>query len=184
MRKSSKGITLIALIITIIILLILAGVTIAQLTESGLFNKAKLAEQKSENAQLKEELTLGEYENTIGEYINGTRNVNANNYSTNETEIGTWIDGSKIYRKTFETVTPSNLANPLIDISQLNIKKVVDVYGMLERADGYVMPINVGYNNADCEGGWFDNEYTKICFTTNFEGYKSQKIWLSIEYIK
>lgn len=39
-RKKSKGITLIALIITIIILLILAGVTIATLTgENGILRK-------------------------------------------------------------------------------------------------------------------------------------------------
>ena len=39
--KSQKGITLIALVITIIVLLILAGVTIAMLTgENGILNKA------------------------------------------------------------------------------------------------------------------------------------------------
>lgn len=65
----NKGITLISLVITIIILLILAGVAIDQLTERGLFEKAKLAKEKSENAQIKENETLGEYENKIGEYV-------------------------------------------------------------------------------------------------------------------
>lgn len=76
MRKSSKGITLIALIITIIVLLILAGVTIAQLTESGLFEKARLSKEQQENAEIKEEVTLSEYKNTIGEYIHGNRDSN------------------------------------------------------------------------------------------------------------
>lgn len=40
--KKNKGITLIALVITIIILLILAGITISQLAENGLFNKELL----------------------------------------------------------------------------------------------------------------------------------------------
>lgn len=41
LRKRQKGITLIALVITIIILLILAGVTIAMLTgENGILRKS------------------------------------------------------------------------------------------------------------------------------------------------
>jgi len=71
--KNTKGITLVALVITIIILLILAGITISQLTGSGLFENAKLAEQKSEEAEEKEDQTLADYENKIGKYVDGTR---------------------------------------------------------------------------------------------------------------
>ena len=45
--NKNKGITLIALVITIIILLILEGISISTLTQTGLFGKAKQAEQKS-----------------------------------------------------------------------------------------------------------------------------------------
>lgn len=69
----NRGITLVALVITIIILLILAGISIATLTGSGLFEKARLAEQKSKNAQEKEDATLGDYENKIAQYIDGSR---------------------------------------------------------------------------------------------------------------
>ena len=62
-KKEVKGITLVALVITIIILLILAGISIATLTGSGLFEKARLAEQKSKNGQELEDSTLGDYEN-------------------------------------------------------------------------------------------------------------------------
>ena len=44
--KEQKGITLVALIITIIILLILAGISIANLTQTGLFEKAQEAKEK------------------------------------------------------------------------------------------------------------------------------------------
>jgi type II secretory pathway pseudopilin PulG len=76
--KSKKGITLVALIVTIIILLILAGITITQLTESGLFAKTQLAKETQENAQIKENSTLEDYENAIGEYINGNRDTVSN----------------------------------------------------------------------------------------------------------
>ena len=73
-KSESKGITLVALVITIIILLILAGITINSLTGSGLFDKVKLAKEESENAEKLENKTLGEYESEIGKYIDGTRN--------------------------------------------------------------------------------------------------------------
>ena len=59
--KNSKGITLVALVITIIILLILAGISISALTNTGIFQKAKDAKQKSENAALDQNTKLNEY---------------------------------------------------------------------------------------------------------------------------
>ena len=55
---NNKGITLVALVITIIILLILAGISIQTITSTGLFANAKKAKEKSMEGQLKEELSL------------------------------------------------------------------------------------------------------------------------------
>ncbi len=52
--KRTKGITLIALVITIIILLILAGVAISQLGENGLLGKTEITKTKTEYAYAKE----------------------------------------------------------------------------------------------------------------------------------
>ena len=57
--KNQKGITLIALVITIVVLIILAGVAINMtLGENGIFNRAETAKLKYEIAQAKEELDL------------------------------------------------------------------------------------------------------------------------------
>ena len=57
----NKGITLIALVITIIILLILASVTIATLTgENGIITKATEAKEKTEQAAIEEQLRLAQ----------------------------------------------------------------------------------------------------------------------------
>ena len=48
--RKNNGITLVALVITIIILLILAGVAIVTLTQTGLFEKAKQAKNMTYNA--------------------------------------------------------------------------------------------------------------------------------------
>ena len=57
--REQKAITLIALVITIIVLLILAGVTIAMLTgKNGILSKAGKAKEESIKAQYEEELNL------------------------------------------------------------------------------------------------------------------------------
>ena len=71
--NQQRGITLVALVITIIILLILAGISISALTGSGLFGKAKDSKLETEIAREKEqikmsvmsEMTNTEYSNTI-----------------------------------------------------------------------------------------------------------------------
>ena len=52
-EKSIKGITLVALVITIIILLILAGISIQIITNTGLFEKAKEARKQNEISNIK-----------------------------------------------------------------------------------------------------------------------------------
>ena len=68
MAKERRGVTLIALVITIIVLLILAGVTIAMLTgDNGIISKAMQAKIRTEEAKETEEAGLKKIEN----YING-----------------------------------------------------------------------------------------------------------------
>ena len=63
--KSQKGITLVALVITIIILLILAGISIASLTQRNLFDTAKKAKENTIEATERENTTLNEYDNWV-----------------------------------------------------------------------------------------------------------------------
>jgi Tfp pilus assembly protein PilE len=59
LNKKNKGITLIALVITIIILLILAGISILMLTgQNGILNRAQEAKAKNEKSQAQEEVTI------------------------------------------------------------------------------------------------------------------------------
>ena len=64
-NNKNAGITLIALIITIIILLILTGVTIKALKDFSFFNKTKKATGDYTNSQKQEENILNNYENEI-----------------------------------------------------------------------------------------------------------------------
>ena len=69
LKNKNKGITLVALVITIIILLILAGISISALTNTGIFQKAKDAKQKSADAELDQNTKLDSYEEEISNYL-------------------------------------------------------------------------------------------------------------------
>ncbi len=75
--KSQKGITLIALVITIIVLLILAGVSIATLTgDNGILTKAQTAKEETENASDEEQRQLA--------MLNATMSTEKYDYTTGE----------------------------------------------------------------------------------------------------
>ena len=77
--NTSKGITLIALVITIIVLLILAGVAIAMLSgENGILKKAAEAKTKTEQAQTNETEDLASYEDVINEMTGNLGKVKDN----------------------------------------------------------------------------------------------------------
>ena len=69
--KKERGITLIALVITIIVLLILAGVTIASITgENGILSKATQASQKTTQEKEREEIKMAVTSDNM-KYITG-----------------------------------------------------------------------------------------------------------------
>ena len=101
-KFSNKGITLIALVITIIVLLILAGVTIATLTgEDGLLRKAINARNATNESQAKEkvELLLSEYRilketdnKQLGDFLEEKKtNEEIDNYEMQSGDEKVWI---------------------------------------------------------------------------------------------
>ena len=87
-EKNINGVTLVALVITIIILLILAGISIQTITNTSLFDKAKQAKNVTENAQKEENKTLSEYIDKMNEYLPETLVYKVNN---GEIQIGEYI---------------------------------------------------------------------------------------------
>ena len=82
MKKQEKGITLVALVVTIIVLLILAGIAISlTIGNNGIFSRAQVSKQKSEISQIIESARLdileketenlgGIYEKDLEEILN------------------------------------------------------------------------------------------------------------------
>ena len=71
-KNKDRGITLVALVITIIILLILATISIQSLTNTGLFKNAQKAKDETQNAAENQAKTLNEYEDELNKYTSGT----------------------------------------------------------------------------------------------------------------
>ena len=70
--KSNKGITLVALIITVVVMLILAGVAISAIVDgNGLFSKSRQAVGEYENASRKEADQMQALMNEIDKYLTG-----------------------------------------------------------------------------------------------------------------
>ena len=73
--NKENGITLVALVVTIVVLLILAGITIMYtMGENSIFKKAQEAKDKTENAVKNEQEYMNSIDNMVNEYINGTGN--------------------------------------------------------------------------------------------------------------
>ena len=77
-QKNMSGITLIALIVTIVVLLILAGVTISQITGSdSVIEKARQAKEKTDQASYDEQFDLQSVINELDNLEENTKNFNS-----------------------------------------------------------------------------------------------------------
>ena len=132
-KKRNKGITLVALVITIIILLILAGVSLSILTQSGLISNANLAKKQTQEAQERENKTLDDYEKIITSAVSGSRDLTneelqkakeINSLSLEEKVIGKFIDNKTLYQKTIRTTYTTDDTQTF----NHNIKNVDKIY--------------------------------------------------------
>ena len=114
--NNKRGITLVALVITIVILLILAGISIIGLTKTGVLKNAELAKEEYQKSVKKEENDL----NKINEYIKGNRENNAK-----ESEL--------IQEVTFEVIETKGVSIKV----QINVKETNE-----NDARGYFVYIN------------------------------------------
>ena len=81
--KGKNGITLVALVITIIILLILAAISIQALTNQGIFAQAQNAKNLTEEKTSEESAKLYEYEQWLTNYESGKIFTNVDPSKTN-----------------------------------------------------------------------------------------------------
>lgn len=93
MLKENKGVTLVALVITIIVLLILAGVTLSMVMgDSGIFSKANKASTDTAVSSARDAVRLAALEVTTGSYDdNGTYSSTAYDSTITITDVATAV---------------------------------------------------------------------------------------------
>ena len=163
-KSRNKGITLIALVITIIILLILAGISISTLTNQGLFKNAKAAQNATEKAEAEQGNVLNEYEEEINKYLETNKNVEGKivdrindgtikigdyvKYTPDKTstteilqELGTYSGSSD---NTTSTLTQENLNWRILDVKDGQVRLISE----LPTTSKITLKGYNGYNNA------------------------------------
>lgn len=108
-KEKNRGITLIALVITIVLLLILSGIAIGTLSKTELFDSVKQAKNKTIEEQDKENKILSEYEEKI----------DFENKDENERPNG-------------ETITPLNDVNILLKCANKENKNYENINDIIE----------------------------------------------------
>ena len=171
-----KGITLIALAVTIIILLILTGVTLnIALSDNGLFKKAKEAVDKYEKAQKDEEEAIRQistqmYSEYVGAIVTGyTPITNSCTIGTETSGVSAEDAGKSNYG--FENIEKNGEQNFETETIQWRIwdfdGNTLRIIGDPTK-DTLTLKGAAGYNN----GVWAMIEVCEICYSNGKEGIK------------
>ena len=166
LKNKDKGITLIALVITIIILLILAGISISALTNQGLFKNAKAAQNATEKAEAEQGQRLNEYEDEINKYLENEdehtkafkEKVGKVLSTTDNTEIKDAKNNKIVVPAGFKIVNGATTVDKGIvieDVTETATKGSQFVWipvGTITKADGTSVEINLNRYTFDSNG--------------------------------
>ena len=166
--NKNKGITLIALVITIIILLILSGISISALTNQGLFKNAKAAQNATEKAKEEQGQRLNEYEDETNKYLNNanedekigliTDNINKELSKTDNTKLKDEKGNRIVVPAGFKIVNGATTVNKGIvieDVTETKTKGSQFVWvpvGTITKADGTTTEIKLNRYTFDENG--------------------------------
>ncbi len=182
-ENKTLGITLVALVITIIILLILAGISISALTNTGIFQKAKEAKENNRIASIEEQINLWLLNNEMDSYGNSkdfkdledfTSDLVNNNLVTEKErqevlttgqitlngksiifEKYNYVSNKEDLEKIREEVNNGNsFKNEKIILSQ-----DIDLKGSSENKDSWWIPIGSNENEKFFEGSFDGNNH-------------------------
>ncbi len=145
--KDVQGITLIALVITIIVLLILAAVSIATLTgENGILTKAKIAKEETEKAAAVEKVkveVMGSFDKSgnlnLDELKENLQKVDGlqGEVAGNEFPITVTVDGQQITVQKDGTVENQGNNPPTFNPETLTIGTAINTSNYGRKVNGY-----------------------------------------------
>lgn len=164
-KKNTKGITLVALVVTIIVLLIIAAVSINLiLGDNGIITKAKASRLETEIAEIKENINLDILDEQSGEqgdlYLGTLKEILEKYGSINYEEDGKTIKSL--------TTTKGNHEIPIEEIWNgvaINIDKGVKVEDIFDPTGTVEGKLHVGDFLNYSAGTWTESDMAKIAET-------------------
>ena len=193
--KNEKGITLVALVITIIVLLILAGVTLSMVMgESGIFGKANSAKEKTQLSNAEETIKLAVLENKVNSVSGDVALTNdqlKEEIAKKLTEQGYTVSGSKVTYYEDKTIdiedylekeSTSKITWTWADTDNSGTKNVGDVVTDSTGEKFYIMSTE-GDKYALLAEKNIDTTTMKQSDSANIIAFSSTNYWSSIEGI-
>ena len=126
--NKKNGITLVALVVTIVVLLILAGISLnLVLGENGIITKAQEARDKTEQARINTEKSINSLEQELSNYVNKTDSGNGGNSGGSQTTVENVVIPEGYYyvggTKAKGIVISDNVADKELDKGKENVRR-------------------------------------------------------------
>lgn len=112
-------------------------------------------------------------------------------YSLDEVEVGTWINGKKIYQKTYELLSPSQAKNTIYDLD-VEIDTCIECRAFIVAANSTVFQLSTATTNTTTENffqGWIrgslhsrPNSFS--CIVGSVADWLNRPMYLTIKYTK
>ena len=120
--------------------------------------------------------------------IYGIKLYNPNNYSTTEQEIGTWIDGKKLYQKTITGNLPATVDTDTVVANISDLDTIVEFNGFGRDTVTGIFPFNYGqirntFASKDFMAAYVDTS-GDIYVVVSAASYLNRPFWLTVKYTK
>lgn len=114
-------------------------------------------------------------------YISNSGGSSSHTYSTTEQKVGTWIDGSDIYEKSFE-VTITQSSNPIIEQDASYIDALISYDAVVKNTSGYMS--GVGMDDMGWNFALHRNPSEQLLIFGNVSEAIGGKAYVTIRYTK
>lgn len=108
------------------------------------------------------------------------------NYTLFEQVVGTWLDGKPLYRRTYQTTTPSseNAASWVQNISNLNFDYINIVGGNIYDTSNFTSPLNNFISTSNFSSCWIGRTDKAIEMIVVGSARVSKTCYITVEYTK
>lgn len=151
-------------------------------SNSGTFNNVALQTPRNATADAVGRIIL-QYTKTT-DSANSAIYANENDYSTDETIVGKWIDGKPLYQRTVDCGAGPNATTKSVPCSINNLDKIVDIKGIICSTTSDIWFKQVGHANSTSDfiiSIDYNNGNIRISSGNN---YSNGNVYVTLQYTK